>query len=574
MSNRCAIPRGALISLLFVALGATSYTQQRGPGFVGGTTMVPVDVRVVDDSGRPVTDLKQKDFTISEEGVKQRIALFSTESTNATTPASTGGSANESSQRRVFLIVLGRGRLDVVSGGIDAAIRFVADSLSREDVVAVTAWNRATPFTKDRAAIEDVLSRYQRANAQIESDLTNLTQGLAGEYGQSTGQTFGPAVQSKIDDVFRGFTSHELPVAGTVPLTDDRAALDALSTLAKAQASANPNQQKTIKNDEVREAGLSGAQSLDAYIERRTRTRDDLTKLYLGIDYLRSIDGEKELIFVTEHGVLAASADDEHDLAAYASDARVALHYVQTGGATVVNPYALSPESAGAEAYQGFAVAALEGFAERTGGTGSIYSYAAKGFDAVDRATRFQYLLGYVSTGVPPTAKYRHINVKVARSHVTVLFRHGYFLDRPPSAWERQIVAYPAVMGALSDRSRQDFPMRATASDINVGAVDLDMQPTSITVEVDAGQLHFDQASAKAVAALDIAVFMTGPHGPLPTSWHTVDMALPATAARPSGWQRFTFMVRTPARPSEIMVVVLEANPTLVASSYARMKGK
>ncbi len=40
------------------------------------TTLVPVDIRVVDLSGKPVADLKQGDFTVKEDGIPQEIRLF------------------------------------------------------------------------------------------------------------------------------------------------------------------------------------------------------------------------------------------------------------------------------------------------------------------------------------------------------------------------------------------------------------------------------------------------------------------------------------------------------------------
>jgi hypothetical protein len=37
---------------------------------------VPVDVRVVDSKGDPVTDLKKEDFTVTEDGIPQQVRLF------------------------------------------------------------------------------------------------------------------------------------------------------------------------------------------------------------------------------------------------------------------------------------------------------------------------------------------------------------------------------------------------------------------------------------------------------------------------------------------------------------------
>jgi hypothetical protein len=46
------------------------------PAFRSRVTLVPLDVRVVDAQGNPVTDLTEKDFTVVEDGARQRIAHF------------------------------------------------------------------------------------------------------------------------------------------------------------------------------------------------------------------------------------------------------------------------------------------------------------------------------------------------------------------------------------------------------------------------------------------------------------------------------------------------------------------
>ena len=59
------------------------------------TNEVEVDVRVYDKSGKPVTDLKQSDFRVTEDGVQQTISNFSLENVEKLAQA-TGG--NEQAQ--------------------------------------------------------------------------------------------------------------------------------------------------------------------------------------------------------------------------------------------------------------------------------------------------------------------------------------------------------------------------------------------------------------------------------------------------------------------------------------------
>ena len=47
------------------------------PTFRTGVTIVPVDVRVLDRDGKPITDLKQSDFTVLEDSAPQEIRYFS-----------------------------------------------------------------------------------------------------------------------------------------------------------------------------------------------------------------------------------------------------------------------------------------------------------------------------------------------------------------------------------------------------------------------------------------------------------------------------------------------------------------
>src|SRR5687768_1828850 len=75
------IGRSVLASVVGLASGVAAAQlpppQQTPPVFRGNTQVVPVDVRVLDGSGKPVTGLTQGDFTILEDGVRQEIRLFS-----------------------------------------------------------------------------------------------------------------------------------------------------------------------------------------------------------------------------------------------------------------------------------------------------------------------------------------------------------------------------------------------------------------------------------------------------------------------------------------------------------------
>ena len=90
--------------------------------------------------------------------------------------------------RRIFLIVLGRGRLQPPSKGVDGVIHLVRERLLPQDYVAVLAWNRATDFTTDHAKVADVLERFKKSHEKIESLLKQQFSGLAAVYGGSEDQ--------------------------------------------------------------------------------------------------------------------------------------------------------------------------------------------------------------------------------------------------------------------------------------------------------------------------------------------------------------------------------------------------
>lgn len=155
---------------LFTASSQTSPTKGQSAGQRLGPPgtirvrvgLVPVDVIVTDDHDRPVTDLKQEDFQIFENGRLQDIRHFSVQAFAPAAPESIAPSTIRlvptlelaPQQGRTFLILMGRWP-DLTQGGahqtmtaVDALIRFVRSDLLPQDRIAVYAYNRTTDFTR------------------------------------------------------------------------------------------------------------------------------------------------------------------------------------------------------------------------------------------------------------------------------------------------------------------------------------------------------------------------------------------------------------------------------------------
>src|SRR5690348_15414275 len=102
---------GWTLGFLATAGALAAQSPQAPPVFRSATSLVPIDVRVVDRAGDPVTNLKASDFTVLENGVRQEIRHFSTQSLAAQTagvaPAvhpATDPAPLGSQTRRIFLI--------------------------------------------------------------------------------------------------------------------------------------------------------------------------------------------------------------------------------------------------------------------------------------------------------------------------------------------------------------------------------------------------------------------------------------------------------------------------------------
>jgi VWFA-related protein len=361
-------------SLLLSSLGpnAPAHGQtQTPPRFRAGVTLVPVDVRVVDKDGKPIVDLKASDFAVYEDGVKQEIAHFQMQ--GAEGAQDTGG--------RAFAIVLGRGRLNQPGRALDALIEFVRSRMLPNDRLGVLAYFRATELTTDHEAVARWLERYRDRHESIESRLA-----------RDNARVFGPELSlsadtgSGIDSLFDG------PVALPYHLLP---------------------------------AGADGTPV--AFADSRYLVR--------AIQYLSQVDGEKQLIFLSERGLpIGRNAIDKPADGYYArlaSTARVALSLIYTGGVRqptslsrgrVVIPRSL-PLNPSVRMGSDYRLVA-----EQTGGLASLFEDINKPLAQLDRMTRLQYLLGYYPASSVVDGGYRRIHVVVNRAGATVLHRQTYQL--------------------------------------------------------------------------------------------------------------------------------------------------
>jgi len=436
----------ALITAVFSA-GARTYQPPRPqPTFRSISTLVPLDVRVLDRDGHPITDLKQSDFTVLEDGVVQNIAHFSAqpleplaaEALKTEPPLRGAGGALTTPRRRVILLVMGRGTLEHPFDAVTAARDFVRTRLMPQDYVAVMAYNRATDFTTDHQTVAAVLDRFREKHENIDRRFNITLSGLQLLYGD---RRIPASIQKDIDWIFE-------PAGGDVRVA------------AREPEAIDPRKRQIVLGDMeemIYDMKHSGGAPLSADFESFVNwimpTMHDAGSIHAGIEFLRYVEGEKRLIFVTEQGFSLPRTESDLRLAEAASAARVAIDTIHTGGVVAEVPGA---QSAGDDIFRRMsAMSTLKILTDDTGGHRFSTVRPETAFERIDTSTRFQYALAYYPADQTKDGRFREVRVTVNRPGVTVLVRRGYYAtDTPPAPDRTRIMTDMRILTAASVPSR------------------------------------------------------------------------------------------------------------------------
>jgi VWFA-related protein len=170
--------RTAVIAL---ASGAWLVAAPQQPVFRARTDVVPVDVIVVDKAGRPITDLKTEDFTLSVDGKPRRLsavelvrfndrqaarpdptAIPSIRPDQKPAPAAEYTSNASSTPGRMFVIAVDEG--NITRGGGRAAMQAASlfiDRLAPNDLVGLVSLpvGVTVDFTANRSTIRSALGK-------------------------------------------------------------------------------------------------------------------------------------------------------------------------------------------------------------------------------------------------------------------------------------------------------------------------------------------------------------------------------------------------------------------------------
>lgn len=582
--------RAALVAVVIAGLaihpGAAQQQSQRPeqvPGAIRSRiTLVPLDVRVLDRNGMPVTGLTEKDFTVYEDGRRQTIGHFAYQEL---TPGAPGparpplrkalDATIEEQRHRTFLIVLGRGRLHGWGGGYQAAIRFVKEQALPQDKIAIAAWNRATDFTTDHARLVPLLERLRNKHQGLELKLRLRESGLEGIFGS---KTIPADLQRDIDAIFDEPALRPRELAA-VRIRDE-----------KAYENAMRQQFDAVMDRMLGEGRLLNDPRLEDFYVTAAIGRSTLATLYSSIEYLKYFDGEKHLILLNDSGIYLPRAEDDEGLAASAADARVAVHTILTGGVpsafadldmsrggygdtgyTMARPSPLTlaslPAPAGTRAF--FALGTMRTFARRSGGYFSVTERASRVFDRIDAATRSQYVLGYYPSNAAWNGEYREIDVRVARPDVTVAVRRGYFATDQLVPFDRRQFLTHSRVATAAEHSRPITDIRLE--------VKARVEHGEVIVEgtIDPSRLTLEPIDGVRGGEVDVAVFAGDRSEEIVGErWQKISLKLGEKPYERLSASGIPFTVRVPVsgQPRYVKVIVYDYAADLVGSAMVKLR--
>ena len=456
------------------------------------SNLVSLDVIVKDKKGKAITDLKAEDFTVSENGVPQKIEFFDSTLTSneaaqpTTATVSTGPRPRPPNgfPRNIIALVLDGQSTEVanlkhVREGI---VKYIRERISDSDSVALFSISGGLqllqPFTQDKAKL-----------------ITAVEQA----YDSST-----ISKTSEAREISANISSLRDQIAGGV--TEPIAATPGAGAAGSAAAQTRIAQRMLEQYIQLRSA-LSAQQ-----------TRPVLAALAAISEGLRSLPGKKTLVMFSQGFVATETLDWQvQSTIDIANRANVAIYIIDSSGLTGGAPQsgALVPASPlggisaatdmehrrrAAAGESVFDITRQEGLnrqqdllyriSEDTGGrflknTNDI----GGGLERIDAEIRSRYTLAYRSTDANFDGSFRKVKIEVQRPDTNVSARPGYYAIPPSqvipfSPDDQKLLASFASMQAHSTlplslelnsfRSREGFYIVPLSFEIPPTAVQFD----------------------------------------------------------------------------------------------------
>jgi len=417
---------------LSFALGAAQDPKQNKPGsdqeevIKITSNLVSLDVMVKDKKGKPVTNLKAEDFTVTENGVRQNIEFFDaplTEANPAGQPAisvvETGSqpTGHQLPRNIISLVLDGQttegANLKHVREGIT---KYIRERIKDGDSVALFAISGGLqllqPFTQDK---EKLIAAAEKAYGSSSVSKTSEQRDLAESIAKIRDQLAGAPSPGEITTAAGGSAAAQVMIAKRV---------------------------------------------LEQYLQLRSalsnqQTRPILAALAAICEGMRPIRGKKTLVMFSQGFVAPEALDWQvQSTIDIANRANVAIYIIDSTGLTggvpkssaVAPPSALAAISAATNQEDRIRAAAGESIFDTTrqegldrqqdllyrisGDTGGQLikntNDIALGLNRVDEEVRSRYTLAYRSTDSNFDGRFRKVKIDVRDPDVNVVTRPGY----------------------------------------------------------------------------------------------------------------------------------------------------
>ena len=409
------------ITLLLTAAAAATVASQQAPTestppvtFRAEVNYVEVDASVTDQQGQLVTDLRQTDFEVLEDGRPQKIAAFSLVTlpiqpaprlAAAATTVASDVSTNTGVDGRIYLLVLDDLHTTVANTPrVKAFLReFVERSFGPADLAAVAYTSgriaASQEFTSNRRLLLEAIDRF--TGRRLRSEALEIAEALNRDPRDPTDTPVNP--RNRSGDGRDPFD----PYSGLNPFEAERAyqartTLDAVRDLAALMQGVQGRRKSMILVSE----GLSynvfdGFRNASAGVILRDAT-DAMAAAMRANVAIYSVDPRGLATFGEAIDIAGTSPNDPHF----------------TIPGTMLDLLRTSQQS-------------LRELSNQTGGFAGIDSNDLSGvLDRIVRENSTYYLLGYYSTNERRDGRLRRIDVRVKRPGLQVRARQGYLAAR------------------------------------------------------------------------------------------------------------------------------------------------
>ena len=468
------------------------------------SNLVNLDVIVRDKKGKAITDLKPEDFTVSENGVPQKIEFFDSALTSDNEAAHPTTSSTQPKPqtptgfpRNIIALVLEgqsteQSNLKHVREGV---VKYIRERISNTDSVALFSISGGLqflqPFTQDKAKLV----------AAVETAYDSSTVSKTSE------------VRGSSDDI-----------------SAMRKQIAFLPELGETTSPSGPPENRSLMAQ-----ALVSRHVLEHYIQLRSalstqQTRPVLAALAAISEGLNSIPGKKTLVMFSQGFVGSEILDWQiQSTIDIANRANVTIYIIDSSGLTGGTPTsggpvvtsALEGISGGLEMEQRRRAAAGESvfditrheglnrqqdllyrISEDTGGhfvknTNDI----SRGLDRIDAEIRSRYTLAYRSTNPDFDGSFRKVKIQIRRPDTNVVARPGYYAIPstqvvPFSPDEKRLLANFASM-----RSHPTLPLALELNSFRSGE---GFYTVPLSFEIPPTAIQFGRTSDKQRLQLEV----------------------------------------------------------------------